>query len=160
MAEEKTVFVQTVERPARRAVIKRGVKAADYFAYCEEVGCDVWGLLSSIPSIVGEPVCMWLPRAYVKPGTSTYVQGAEVSADFSEPLPAGLEVIDLPACKYLMFQGAPFREEDYAQAIEQVREAVERYDPAPLGCEWDRDNPRIQLEPIGMRGYIELLPVK
>jgi len=25
---------------------------------------------------------------------------------------------------------------------------------------WDDENPRIQLEPIGKRGYIEMLPVK
>jgi len=25
---------------------------------------------------------------------------------------------------------------------------------------WDEDNPRIQLEPIGTRGYIEFAPVK
>ena len=25
---------------------------------------------------------------------------------------------------------------------------------------WDKENPRIQLEPIGDRGYVELVPVK
>ncbi len=63
-----------VQKPERRVIIKRGVKASDYFAYCEEVGCDVWGLLQSIKSISGEPVCLWLPRKYIKPGTSEYVQ--------------------------------------------------------------------------------------
>ena len=29
-----------------------------------------------------------------------------------------------------------------------------------IGYEWDESNPRIQLEPIGERGYIELVPVK
>ena len=50
--------------------------------------------------------------------------------------------------------------EDYEQAILQVREAIERYQPSVIGCAWDDANPRIQLEPIGSRGYIELLPVK
>jgi len=29
---------------------------------------------------IGEPVCLWLPRKYIKPGNSEYVQGVEVPA--------------------------------------------------------------------------------
>ncbi|WP_366936699.1 AraC family transcriptional regulator [uncultured Clostridium sp.] len=39
----RNVFVQVIEKPARKVIIKRGVKAADYFVYCEEVGCEIWG---------------------------------------------------------------------------------------------------------------------
>lgn len=159
MSEIKTVFVQEVQKPARRVILKRGVKAEDYFAYCEEVGCDVWGLLSSMKSISGEPVGMWLPDKYMLPGTSRYVQGVELPQDDGQPLPQGFDSIHLPAARYLMFRGEPFREEDYCQAIEEVRQAIDRYDPAPLGCRWDGDNPRIQLEPVGTRGYIELVPI-
>ena len=59
-----------------------------------------------------------------------------------------------------MFQGEPFAEEDYCEAIGQVRGAIEKYDPACLGYVWDGANPRIQLEPVGDRDYIELLPVR
>ena len=59
-----------------------------------------------------------------------------------------------------MFQGEPFEEINYCEAIEQVWEAIKKYDPKLIGYEWDNENPRIQLEPIGTRGYIELLPVK
>ena len=52
----KTVFVQAVEKPARKALIKRGRAAEDYYQYCEEVGCDIWGYLLSIRQAVGEPV--------------------------------------------------------------------------------------------------------
>ena len=48
MANEKSVFIQVMEKPTRKVVIKRGIAAADYFAYCEEVGCDVWGVLTSM----------------------------------------------------------------------------------------------------------------
>ena len=37
---------------------------------------------------------------------------------------------------------------------------MDRYDPAVIGYAWDDGNPRIQLEPRGERGYIELRPVK
>ena len=160
MQEVKSVFLQVIDKPARKAVIKRGVKAEDYFAYCEEVGCDVWGLLVSMKSLCGEPVCLWLPEALIKPGTSKYVQGVEVPSDFAGEVPDGFDVIDLPAAKYLMFQGEPFKEEDYEEAIRALWQAIERYEPSAIGYRWDKKNPRIQLEPIGTRGYIELLPIE
>ena len=141
-------------------IIKRGKEASDYFAYCEEVGCDVWGLLLSVKSISGEPVCLWLPPACRKPDTSEYVQGVEVSKDYDGEVPEGFDVIELPAAKYLMFQSEPFEEENYCQAIEEVWDAMKKYDPSVIGCQWDESNPRIQLEPIGTRGYIELAAIK
>lgn len=160
MTNVKTIFTQVVDKPNRKVIVKRGVKATEYFAYCEEVGCDVWGLLKSIKSISGEPVCLWLTEKYIVEGTSEYVQGVEVPTNYSGVIPDGLDVIDLPASKYLMFQGEPFEEEYYAEAIEQVWEAIKKYNPSIIGYKWDDSNPRIQLEPIGTRGYIELLPIK
>ena len=59
-----------------------------------------------------------------------------------------------------MFQGEPFAEEEFGTAIEQVQNAIKKYDPSIIGYKWDNSNPRIQLEPIGSRGYIELAAVK
>lgn len=160
METVKSVFVQVIEKPERKVLIKRGIKAADYFAYCEEVGCDVRGLLQSIKSISGEPVCLWLPEKLIAPGTSEYVQGVEVPVTYDGVVPDGFDVIVLPAAKYLMFKGEPFAEEDYCKAIEDVQTAISKYDPAVIGAQWDSSNPHIQLEPVGTRGYIELLPIK
>ena len=160
MKEVKSVFVQVIEKPGRKVIIKRGKDAKDYWKYCEEVGCDVWGLLSSIKSICGEPVCLWLPQKYRKEGTSEYVQGVEVAKDFMGEIPDGFDVIELSKCKYIMFQGEPFEEENFGEAIQQVWEAIKKYNPQRIGYKWDISNPRIQLEPIGVRGYIELCPVK
>ena len=160
MERIKTVFIQKLEKPARKVLIKRGVKAAEYFAYCEEVGCDVWGLLTSIKSLDGEPVCLWLPPQYITPGTSEYVQGVELPTNYGGAVPEGFDTIDLPAATYLMFKGEPFAEEDYEQAILDVQSIIDKYDPASVGLAWDKSNPRIQLEPIGTRGYIELISVK
>lgn len=160
METVKSVFVQVIEKLERKVLIKRGIKAADYFAYCEEVGCDVWGLLQSIKSISGEPVCLWLPAKLIAPGSSEYVQGVEVPVTYDGVVPDGFDVIVLPAAKYLMFKGEPFAEEDYCKAIEDVQTAISKYDPAVIGAQWDSSNPRIQLEPVGTRGYIELLPIK
>lgn len=160
MSSIKNVFIQIIRKPARKVIIKRGVKAAEYFAYCEEVGCDVWGTLLSMDSLCGEPVCLWLPERLRTPGTSEYVQGVEVAEDYTGNIPQGFDIIELPAAEYLMFQGEPFAEEDYCEAIFAVQQAAERYQPAVIGYRRDAENPRIQLEPRGERGYIELLPVK
>lgn len=160
MEQIKNVFIQVIEKPARKVILKRGIQAYDYMTYCNEAGCDVWGLLTSIKSISGEPVCLWLPEQYRPEGTSQYVQGVEVSSDYGGPVPEGFDVIQLPAASYLMFQGEPFEEEDFCQAIQMVQAAMERYDLSVIGLAPDPENPRIQLEPIGTRGYIEMIPVK
>ena len=160
MENVKSVFVQTVHKPERKVIVKRGRSAEDYFSYCEEVGCDVWGTLLSMDSLCGEPVCLWLPEKYRTPGTSVYVQGVEVRADYRGAVPQGFDVITLPQADYLMFQGEPFAEEDYCEAIEAVSQAMNRYVPSVHGYEWDDSSPRIQLEPRGERGYIELRAVK
>ena len=160
MEQIKNVFIQVIEKPARKVILKRGIQAYDYMTYCNEAGCDVWGLLTSIKSISGEPVCLWLPEQYRPEGTSQYVQGVEVSSDYGGPVPEGFDVIQLPAATYLMFQGEPFEEEDFCQAIQMVQTAMERYDLSVIGLAPDPENPRIQLEPIGTRGYIEMIPVK
>ncbi len=154
------VFVQAIRKPERLCLIKRAVHAEDYFPYCEEVSCDVWGLLMSMKSLCGEPVSLWLPAKYKKPNTSTYVQGVEVETDYQGPIPEGFDTIRLPKAEYLQFQGQPFREEDYCEAIRSVQYAMDHYDPSVNGYEWDDDNPRIQLEPRGERGYIELRAVR
>lgn len=160
MENVRNVFIQVISKPARKVILKRGIAAKDYFAYCAEVGCDVWGLLTSMDSLCGEPVCLWLPDQYRPEGTSVYVQGVEVELDDAGEIPEGFDCITLPAAEYLMFQGEPFLEEQYPQAIQEVWQAIERYDPSVIGYVWDDANPRIQLEPIGKRGYIELRAVK
>ena len=160
MKKTNNIFIQVIHKPERKVLCKRGVKAEDYFPYCEEVGCDVWGMLLSMDSLCGEPVCLWLPEQYKKPNTSTYVQGVEVSADYAGPVPEGFDTILLPVADYLMFQGEPFAEEDYCDAIDSVQQAMNSYDPAVIGYSWDDSNPRIQLEPRGTRGYIEMRAIK
>ncbi len=160
METVKNIFIQVIEKPARKVIIKRGVKATDYFAYCNEVDCDIWGFLTSIKSISNEPIGMWLPSAYIEQGTSEYVQGVEVLTSYDGELPNGFDIIDLPMAKYLMFNGEPFEEENYMLAISEVCSAIKKYDPAVIGYTWDAKSPRIQLEPIGSRGYIEFVAIK
>ena len=86
----------------------------------------MWGLLCSMKSISGEPVCLWLPKHLIPEGTSEYVQGVEVPMDYDGQIPEGFDIIELPKCKYMMFQGEPFEEENFGEAIEQVWDANRR----------------------------------
>ncbi|MDD3242706.1 MAG: AraC family transcriptional regulator [Eubacteriales bacterium] len=161
MAVTKTVFVQVMERPRRKVLLKRGVKATEYFAYCEEVGCDIWPLLVSVKEALYEPVGMWLPQHLIAPGTSQYVQGVEVPLDYANEVPQGLEVIELPACKMMVFQSEPYNDDDFSEAIGEVWEHIEHFDPVLYGYRWAPEAaPRFQLAPLGCRGYIEARPVE
>ena len=155
-----TIFVQVVDRPARKLILKRGIKAEDYYAYCEEVGCEIWDVLTGIKDALYEPMGLWLPENLRRPGTSIYAQGVEVAVDYTEPLAAGLEIIDLPACKMMIFQGQPYDDADFELAIGSFWETIKSYNPEIYGFKWsDADAPRFQLEPEGYRGYIEGRPV-
>ncbi len=156
-----TIFVQVIERPARKMIIRRGVKASDYYEFCEEVGCEIWDVLTGIKEALYEPIGMWLPPAMVKPGTSVYAQGVELPEHYSGPVPADCELIDLPPCKMMVFQSQPYDDADFEEAIGEVWDAIKDYNPETYGFRWaDEDGPRFQMEPQGYRGYIEGRPVR
>lgn len=153
--ETAVIFSQVVEKPVRKLILKRGVEATEYFAYCEEVSCDVWGTLSSIKEAYGEPLGLWLPISLRPSGTSEYVQGVEVPVDYEGLVPDGFDCIDLPATRFMVFQGQPFEDEQFGEAIAAHRKAVEAYDPSIYGFKWKEDGMKFQMEPWGYRGYIE-----
>lgn len=156
-----TIFVQVVNRPARKLILKRGIKAADYFAYCDEVGCGVWDVLTGIKQAIYEPIGMWLPENLRPVGTSIYAQGVEVPLNYTEPLPEGFEMITLPACMMMIFQGQPYDDNNFQQAIGDLWDSIRNYKPEIYGFRWaDEDGPRFQLAPQGYRGYIEGRPVR
>ena len=157
----QAVFTQVVDRPARKVIVKFAKTATHYYAYCEEVGCDVWNLLAAVKDALYEPIGMWMPVAFRKEGTSEYVQGVEVALDYQGVVPDGFEMIELPACKMMVFQGPPYEEDDFEEAITDLWEVMKTFDPKLYGFGWaDEDGPRFQLAPMGYRGYIEARPVR
>jgi AraC-like DNA-binding protein/predicted transcriptional regulator YdeE len=161
--DKLTIFKQVVERPQRILYLLRGKTAENYFEYCEEVGCDIWGRLLEIKNPLSEPIGVWLPEPFRTEGTSRYAQGVEVGADYSDKIPDSLDSIKLPPCKYMIFQSEPYEEnlENMISVITQVQDSIKKYDPHFYGFEWaENDGPRFQLEPLGIRGYIEGLPVR
>jgi AraC family transcriptional regulator len=159
--ETSTIFVQVIERPERKLILKRGKKAEEYFAYCEEVGCDIWGILTSVKDALYEPIGMWLPKKLRPAGTSEYAQGVEVPMDYAGEIPEGFDLITLEPCKMMVFQGQPYDDAYFETEILALQNAINAYDPTLYGYQWaDEDAPRFQLPPEGYRGYIEGKPVK
>ena len=163
------VFTQIVERPARKLMLKRAKTAEDYFDYCEEFGCVndetgnsiPWDIVSKIKEALYEPVGMWLPDNMRPNGTGVYAHGIELPADYSGIVPEGFDVIDLPPCKLIVFQGEPYDDEVFEQAILSLWERIEKFNPEVYGYEYaDELAPRMQLAPLGWRGYIEMRPVR
>lgn len=156
----KNLHVRLIEFPARKLILLRGKNAKSYIEYAQEIGCDVWGILASIKEALYEPVGLWLPESMRTEETSVYAQGVEVPLDYQGLIPEGFDLIDLPACTMLLFQGDPYDEARFDEAIEAVMKQIDTYDPSINNCQWaEKADPRIQLEPQGYRGYIEARPV-
>lgn len=155
------IFAQVIEKPARKCLLKRGIKASEYFEYCEEVGCEVWGVLTSVKEALNEPVGMWLPEK-MRDGKSEYVQGVEVPLDYNKEIPEGFELVDLPAYSVMVFQGEPYDDDEkFGEEISKVWDYLKTFDPSIYGYEFDKEaGPRFQLIPLGSRGYIEGRAVK
>lgn len=155
------VFVQVISKPERKLICKKGRKAEDYFTYCEEVGCDVWDTLLTIEGALSEPMGLWLPQNMIEDQTSEYIQGVEVPMNFDKAIPEGFSVMTMPACEVMVFQGPPYQDDDYGDAIGQLWHIMEHYDPQRVGYRWaDEMGGRFQYEPRGERGYIEGRTVK
>lgn len=163
------IFTQIVERPARKLLLKRSKSAGDYFAYCEEFGCTddgsgnsiPWEIVAGIKEALYEPVGLWLPDNMRPAGTGTYAHGVELPADHNGALPDGFDMIELPPCKMLVFQGEPYNDDDYQHAIGALWERITKFNPEVYGYEYaDELAPRMQLAPMGWRGYIEMRPIR
>jgi hypothetical protein len=69
--------------------------------------------------------------------------------------------MELPACKLMVFQGPPYKDEDFEEAIVELWQVMKKYNPEFYGFKWaGEDGPRFQLAPQGERGYIEARPVR
>ena len=161
------IFTQIVDRPLRKLILRRSKAAGDYMAYCGEIGCGehnasaAWDVLTEIKEALYEPVGVWLPENMRPAGTGIYAHGVEVPATFKGIVPDGFEVMELPACQMMVFQGEPYDDEIFEDAVGKCMEQIKRFNPEVYGYEWAPElAPRMQLAPEGWRGYIEMLPVR
>lgn len=167
MNQTAVIFTQIIERPKRKLILKRSKGADDYFAYAEEIGCGksngsaAWDVLCEIKEALYEPVGVWLPENMRPAGTGSYAHGVEVPADYTGVVPEGFDIIDLAPCKLLVFQGEPYKDEDFQAAVGICMERISSFNPEVYGYQYAPElAPKMQLSPQGWRGYIEMLPVK
>ena len=167
MNKTSVIFTQIVNRPLRKLILKRGIAADNYHDYCLEIGCGnhdasaAWDVLTEIKEALYEPVGVWLPENMHPVGTGIYAHGVEVPEDYQGVIPAGFDVIELPACQMMVFQGEPYDDEIFEEAVGLCMEQIKRFNPEVYGFEWAPElAPRMQLAPEGWRGYIEMLPVR
>ena len=133
----RTMMVTAVDRPARKLILVRSVKATEYFSYCEEVGCDWEGVFNSISEKFDTSALLTLPQNLIKLGTGNTASGVEVPLYYNKPIPDGCDVIELPPCTMLYFQGAPFEDEnDFGEAIGTLWDVMKSYDPSTYGWQY------------------------
>ena len=159
------IFTQIVERPARKLILRRSRQADDYLAYTAELGCDTisaaWDIMCGIKEALHEPVGLWLPDNMRPAGTGIYAHGVEVPSDYAGEIPEGFDVITLAPCKLLVFQGEPYNDEEYGAEIGICMERIGKFNPEVYGYQYADDlAPRMQLAPMGWRGYIEMRPIR
>lgn len=167
MQEAKYIFTQIVDRPARKLLLWRSRNAGDYMAYVEEIGCGeqnasaAWDVLGGIKEALYEPVGLWLPENMRPAGSGVYAHGVEVPADYGGTVPEGFELIDLPACQMLVFQGEPYDDAAFEEVVGACMRQIAKFNPEVYGYRYAPElAPRMQLAPEGWRGYIEMLPVE
>ena len=134
---KRTMTVTAAERPARKLILIRSVRATEYFSFCEEAGCDWEGIFNSIPEKFDTSALLTLPQNLIKLGTGNTASGVEVPLDYSKPIPDGCDVIELPPCVMLYFQGAAYEDEnDFGEAIDTLWEIMASYDPSLYGWQY------------------------
>ena len=136
----KIVTVTMIERPARKLLLLRSKNGSDYMSYCEEMGCDWENVMNAFESRFDDAAIATLPKSMVMKKTSATASGVEVPTDFSQDVPKGYDLIDLPPCTMLYFRGSPYADEgDFCEAIGIVNDALSTYDPELYGYEFDYD---------------------
>jgi len=134
---KRTMTVTAMERPARKLILIRSVRATEYFSFCEEAGCDWEGVFNSIPEKFDTSALLTLPQNLIKLGTGNTASGVEVPLDYNKPIPDGCDVIELSPCIMLYFQGAAYEDEnDFGEAIGTLWEIMASYDPSLYGWQY------------------------
>jgi len=163
MAEnQRTVTVTVVEKTPRKLILKRGITSTDYFSYCEEIGCDAWEILETVPRALDKVAFLELPPSLITPGTSKAACGLEVPIDFSEKIPEGFEMIELPSCLMMWVNGAPYENEGwFGEAHSELRRVIENYKPELYGYEFAEDlAPHYHYGTSAETGCREMIPVR
>lgn len=163
MAEnQRTVTVTIVEKSPRKLILKRAATATGYFDFCEEMGCDAFELLETIPQALEKAVFLELPPSMITPDTSRAAAALEVPFDFKGNIPEWFEMVDLPSHLYMWFNGAPYEDESmFGVAHEELYRAIANYKPELYGYTYAKDGaPIFHYFASAATGVRQMIPVK
>jgi len=156
----RTVTVSVVERPARKLIFLR-TSSSDYFAACEEVGCDWEGYYNSIPEKYDTAAGGRLPKFLVNPGTNGSAFFVEVPIDYDKQILKGYEIAEIPACTYLYFNGMPFDDQnDFCEAIGILNEAISAYPFEKFGWKQSENAPYLGMGAEAETGARAAVPIE
>ncbi|MDI9468783.1 MAG: helix-turn-helix transcriptional regulator [Bacillota bacterium] len=157
----RTVTATFYEKPAACLIIRRSTRATDYFSYCDEVGCEIWDILTALPGRCDEVALLHLPPSLTLPGGSAVCVGVEVPADAAVSLPPDCERITAPAQLTLCLQSQPYTDPDgYGPVHEEVTAALAAHDPARFGYRYAHDEGiEYQFSASPANGVRRLIPV-
>jgi len=159
---QRTVTVTVVEKPNCKLILKRGKESGGYFEFCEEIGCDAFEILETVPQALEKAVFLELPPGMITPGTSKAAAALEVPFDFNGDVPEGFEIVDLPSHFYMWFNGAPYEDESmFGAAHEELYRAIANYKPELYGYEFAPDSaPIFNSSASAVNGVRQMIPVK
>lgn len=159
---QRTVTVTVVEKTTRKLILKRGKKSTGYFEFCEEIGCDAFEILETIPQALEKVVFLELPPSMITPGTSKAAAALEVPFDYNGKIPEGFEIADLPSCLVMWFNGAPYEDESmFGAAHEELYRAIANYKPEVYGYEFAPDSaPVFNYFASAANGVRQMIPVR
>ncbi len=156
------VMITLIQRPKRKLMFLRSMKAHNYWTYCEEVGCEWEKLFNSVEGKFDIAALLELPRFLQKEGYSSIASGIEIPFDYNRKCPENCEIVDLDSCEMLYFQSEPFVcEEDNVIAIEYVTKAISKYNPNQYGFEYASElAPKFNFGAQPVNGAKQALPIK
>jgi AraC-like DNA-binding protein len=159
---QRAVTVTVAPKPDCKLILKRGLKSAGYFEFCEEMGCDWWEILETVPGALDKVTFLLLPPHMILHGTSKASVALEMPADYCGKIPEGFDTVDLPSALYMHFNGAPYEEESwYGYAHEEIDRAISNYKPELYGYEFAKDlAPMFTYGASAVNGCRTIIPVK
>lgn len=134
----------------------------DYTSFCAEMGREWEETMNAESEKFDIPALVELPARLVKSGTSAFAAAVELPLEGCGSVPAGMELLELPACKMLYFQGFPYEnEDDFVLATQIVQNAMRCFAPEAHGLRYAfEDAPKFDFGSTASGGAAMALPVR
>ena len=157
---EKEIKVYFVTIPAHKYLHIKNYDSNGYFDFWEKQAaipgqdCDtICGLLDSIKSkldgqddVIGQNSGQIMAHIYEDGGKVAECYGVRLAADYNDPLPGQMIVMDVPEAEYIVFEHGPFDfEQECVSVGEKLEQAMAAFDFSATQYALDESPGRISL---------------